>query len=97
MTTLRRTSTAIPLIMLALAGATAHAEVKGDAVRIGVLTGMNGIFATAMGPGSVEAAGPSLPLPGCHCMSAQEGRPEVCSRGASLAACGLEADTRPLP
>ncbi|WP_027568284.1 ABC transporter substrate-binding protein [Bradyrhizobium sp. URHA0013] len=56
MTTLRRTSTAIPLIMLALAGATAHAEVKGDAIRIGVLTDMNGIFATAMGPGSVEAA-----------------------------------------
>jgi branched-chain amino acid transport system substrate-binding protein len=56
MSTLRTTSTAILLIALALAGATAHAEIKGDVVRIGVLTDMNGIFATAMGPGSAEAA-----------------------------------------
>ena len=41
---------------LILAGTGAHAEIKGDAVRIGVLTDMNGVFATAMGPGSVEAA-----------------------------------------
>lgn len=34
----------------------AQAQIKGDAIRIGVLTDMNGIFATAMGPGSVEAA-----------------------------------------
>jgi branched-chain amino acid transport system substrate-binding protein len=36
--------------------AAARAEIKGAAIRIGVLTDMNGIFATAMGPGSVEAA-----------------------------------------
>jgi branched-chain amino acid transport system substrate-binding protein len=34
----------------------ALAEIKADAIRIGVLTDMSGIFATAMGPGSVEAA-----------------------------------------
>jgi ABC-type branched-subunit amino acid transport system substrate-binding protein len=34
----------------------AAAQIKADAVRIGVLTDMSGIFATAMGPGSVEAA-----------------------------------------
>ena len=44
------------LITLSLANATAHAEIKGDAIRIGVLTDMDGAFATAMGPGSVEAA-----------------------------------------
>jgi branched-chain amino acid transport system substrate-binding protein len=33
-----------------------QAEIKGDAIRIGVLTDMSGVFATAMGPGSVEAA-----------------------------------------
>jgi len=36
--------------------APARAEIKGDAIRIGVLTDMTGAFATAMGPGSVEAA-----------------------------------------
>ncbi|UQR60071.1 ABC transporter substrate-binding protein [Bradyrhizobium sp. C-145] len=56
MATIRTTSTAILLSALALAGATARAEIKGDAIRIGVLTDMNGVFATAMGPGSVEAA-----------------------------------------
>jgi ABC-type branched-subunit amino acid transport system substrate-binding protein len=44
------------LIGLILASAMAQAEIKGDAIRIGVLTDMNGVFATAMGPGSVEAA-----------------------------------------
>lgn len=39
-----------------VAASPARAEIKGDAIRIGVLTDMNGIFATAMGPGSVEAA-----------------------------------------
>ena len=34
----------------------AVAEIKADAIRIGVLTDMSGIFATAMGPGSAEAA-----------------------------------------
>ena len=34
----------------------ARAEIKSEAIRIGVLTDMSGIFATAMGPGSVEAA-----------------------------------------
>jgi branched-chain amino acid transport system substrate-binding protein len=33
-----------------------HAEIKGNTIRIGVLTDMSGLFATAMGPGSVEAA-----------------------------------------
>lgn len=56
MATIRTTSTAILLITLALAATAARAEVKGDTIRIGVLTDMNGIFATAMGPGSVEAA-----------------------------------------
>ncbi len=39
-----------------LAAAPAQAEIKGDAIRIGVLTDMSGPFASAMGPGSVEAA-----------------------------------------
>ncbi|RYY07541.1 MAG: adenine glycosylase, partial [Alphaproteobacteria bacterium] len=33
-----------------------RAEIKGDAIRIGVLSDMSGPFATAMGPGSVLAA-----------------------------------------
>ncbi|WP_316205564.1 ABC transporter substrate-binding protein [Bradyrhizobium sp. SZCCHNS3004] len=44
------------VVALLLAASSAQAEIKGDAIRIGVLTDMNGIFATAMGPGSVEAA-----------------------------------------
>ncbi|MBC9984265.1 ABC transporter substrate-binding protein, partial [Bradyrhizobium campsiandrae] len=55
MATIRTPSTAILLITLALTGA-ARAEINGEAIRIGVLTDMNGVFATAMGPGSVEAA-----------------------------------------
>ena len=39
-----------------LAAGAAQAEIKGDAIRIGVLTDMTGPFATAMGGGSVEAA-----------------------------------------
>ncbi|WP_316193635.1 MULTISPECIES: ABC transporter substrate-binding protein [unclassified Bradyrhizobium] len=42
--------------LLLLAGSSAQAEIKAGAIRIGVLTDMTGIFATAMGPGSVEAA-----------------------------------------
>ncbi|WP_315796111.1 ABC transporter substrate-binding protein [Bradyrhizobium sp. SZCCHNRI3043] len=42
--------------LLLLAGSSAQAEIKGSAIRIGVLTDMTGIFATAMGPGSVDAA-----------------------------------------
>ena len=56
MTILRTTSNAMLLATLALAPPAAHAEIKGDAIRVGVLTDMNGVFATAMGPGSVEAA-----------------------------------------
>ena len=41
---------------LAVMATPAAAQIKADAVRIGVLTDMAGIFATAMGPGSVEAA-----------------------------------------
>ena len=52
----RTLSTAMLLTALTFACPAAHAEIKGDAIRIGVLTDMNGIFATAMGPGSVEAA-----------------------------------------
>ncbi|MGP8123825.1 MAG: ABC transporter substrate-binding protein [Xanthobacteraceae bacterium] len=51
----RRTATALAFA-LTLAAPAAQAEIRGDAIRIGVLTDMNGIFATAMGPGSVEAA-----------------------------------------
>lgn len=39
-----------------LSGVSAQAQIKGDAIRVGVLTDMSGVFATAMGPGSVEAA-----------------------------------------
>ena len=56
MGTYRTNFTTTLLFSLILAGTTAHAEIKGDAIRIGVLTDMNGVFATAMGPGSVEAA-----------------------------------------
>ena len=42
--------------LFALLAGPAAAEIKGEKIRIGVLTDMNGIFATAMGPGSVEAA-----------------------------------------
>ena len=51
----RRLRSSIAIALL-LAASSARAEIKGDAIRIGVLTDMNGIFATAMGPGSVEAA-----------------------------------------
>jgi branched-chain amino acid transport system substrate-binding protein len=52
-----RTQSALNLLAaLILTSSAAHAEIKGDAIRIGVLTDMNGVFATAMGPGSVEAA-----------------------------------------
>ena len=43
-------------ILLGLALAPAHAEIKSDAIRIGVLSDMSGIFSAAMGPGSVTAA-----------------------------------------
>jgi branched-chain amino acid transport system substrate-binding protein len=52
----RTKSTATLLVTLILASTAVQAEIKGDAIRIGVLTDMNGVFATAMGPGSVEAA-----------------------------------------
>jgi branched-chain amino acid transport system substrate-binding protein len=39
-----------------LAAPAGHAEIAGNSIRIGVLTDMNGLFATAMGAGSVEAA-----------------------------------------
>ena len=39
-----------------LAAGPVQAEIKGDAIRIGVLSDMSGPFATAMGPGSVVAA-----------------------------------------
>jgi ABC-type branched-subunit amino acid transport system substrate-binding protein len=52
-----RTQSALNLLLaLILTGSAAHAEIKSDTIRIGVLTDMNGVFATAMGPGSVEAA-----------------------------------------
>lgn len=50
----RTLATSIGLLAI-LAALPARAEIKGDAIRIGVLTDMNGLFATAMGPGSVEA------------------------------------------
>jgi branched-chain amino acid transport system substrate-binding protein len=39
-----------------LAAPAGQAEIAGNSIRIGVLTDMNGVFATAMGAGSVEAA-----------------------------------------
>ncbi|MGJ4952323.1 ABC transporter substrate-binding protein [Bradyrhizobium sp. HKCCYLS20291] len=51
----RRLTSGIAALLL-LAGSSAQADIKGQAIRIGVLTDMTGIFATAMGPGSVEAA-----------------------------------------
>ena len=50
---------AFPLsaVFAVLLGATsAQADIKSDALRIGVVTDVSGMFATAMGPGSVEAA-----------------------------------------
>ena len=47
---------AASVITLALIAGSASAEIKGEAIRVGVLTDMNGVFATAMGSGSVEAA-----------------------------------------
>jgi branched-chain amino acid transport system substrate-binding protein len=46
----------VSAVALVAAAGSASAEIKGDAIRVGVLTDMNGVFATAMGPGSVEAA-----------------------------------------
>ncbi|MBN8872530.1 MAG: ABC transporter substrate-binding protein [Rhodospirillales bacterium] len=47
----------LPLVAAGLlAAGSARAEIKADAIRIGVLTDMAGPFATAMGPGSVMAA-----------------------------------------
>jgi branched-chain amino acid transport system substrate-binding protein len=51
----RTSATTIGLLAI-LAALPARAEIKGDTIRIGVLTDMNGVFATAMGAGSVEAA-----------------------------------------
>jgi branched-chain amino acid transport system substrate-binding protein len=56
MGTYRTTLTSMLLFTIILATTAAHAEIKGDAIRIGVLTDMSGVFATAMGAGSVEAA-----------------------------------------
>jgi ABC-type branched-subunit amino acid transport system substrate-binding protein len=54
---IRRAASRLPAVLAVLLGtASAHAEIKSDAIRIGVLTDMSGVFATAMGPGSVEAA-----------------------------------------
>ena len=54
---IRRAASRLPAAFaVLLATAPAHAEIKSDAIRIGVLTDMSGVFATAMGPGSVEAA-----------------------------------------
>src|SRR5271157_5228169 len=54
---IRRAAIGLPAILAVLLGtASAQAEIKSDAIRIGVLTDMSGVFATAMGPGSVEAA-----------------------------------------
>jgi branched-chain amino acid transport system substrate-binding protein len=52
----RTTFAATLLITLIVGCLTAQAEIEAEAIRIGVLTDMNGVFATAMGPGSVEAA-----------------------------------------
>jgi branched-chain amino acid transport system substrate-binding protein len=41
---------------VALGAASAEAEIKSNAIKIGVVTDMSAMFATAMGPGSVEAA-----------------------------------------
>lgn len=56
MTSYRTTSAFSLLVALIFTSSAAQAEIQGDAIRIGVLTDMNGVFATAMGPGSVEAA-----------------------------------------
>ena len=44
------------VVAVSLGTASAEAEIKSDAIRIGVVTDMSSMFATAMGPGSVEAA-----------------------------------------
>lgn len=49
-------SALLPVASSLVWAGSAHAQIKSDAIRIGVLTDMSGIFATAMGPGSVEAA-----------------------------------------
>jgi branched-chain amino acid transport system substrate-binding protein len=43
-------------VIVSLGTASAEAEIKSDAIKIGVVTDMSAMFATAMGPGSVEAA-----------------------------------------
>ena len=55
---IRRAAFRQPAVLAVLLGAaaSAQAEIKSDAIRIGVVTDMSGVFATAMGPGSVEAA-----------------------------------------
>ena len=54
---IRRAAFRLPAVFAVLLGAaSAQAEIKSDAIRIGVVTDMSGVFATAMGPGSVEAA-----------------------------------------
>jgi branched-chain amino acid transport system substrate-binding protein len=54
---IHRAASRLPVVMALVFGtASAHAEIKSDTIRIGVLTDMSGAFATAMGPGSVEAA-----------------------------------------
>jgi len=46
----------IAAFVAALAVGSAHAEIAGDAVRIGVLTDMSGVYSANGGPGSVAAA-----------------------------------------
>ena len=67
-----------------LVSTTAQAEIKGTAIRIGVLTDMSGPFATAMGPGSVEAAkmaaeefGGSINGKPIQILQAEQGNPEL--------------------
>lgn len=46
----------IAALLLVLAAGSAQAEISGDAVRIGVLTDMSGVYSANGGAGSVEAA-----------------------------------------
>ena len=47
---------ALGALALLLTAATGHAEISGDAVRIGVLNDQSGPYADLAGPGSVVAA-----------------------------------------
>ncbi|MGH8796631.1 MAG: ABC transporter substrate-binding protein, partial [Caldimonas sp.] len=52
---LKKISAACAIAATTLFGASAHAQVSGDVIRIGFITDMSSLYADIDGPGGVEA------------------------------------------